>query len=280
MKAMFSKVALVLSMMCIIAFASPISLYAGNLDDLSNNSSTNNGSSSDSSNSDGAISDYLKDYTPVTNDNMESASTYASPIVSLLGTLSGFIVMIVSAGIFVVTALDLAYIGLPFTRSLLNPQYASGGGAMMGGAPMGGMGMGGMRGMGGMGGMQGAQGGGGEYGMHRRWVSDEAVACVQMASPQPQAGGMAGGMGGGMMGGGMMGGGMMGGGMPQQQQQPQHTKSVILEYLKKRSFFIIIFAVATVVLMSSIFTDCGLNLAELLTKIMQKFNANIGNVNV
>jgi hypothetical protein len=97
-----------------------------------------------------------------------------------------------------------------------------------------------------------------------------------MAAPQPQ---MQGGTGG-MMGGGMMGGGMMGGGMQQPQQQPMPTKSVIFEYLKKRSVFIIIFAVATVVLMSSIFTDCGLNLASLLTKIMTKFNSNISNINV
>jgi hypothetical protein len=281
MKTLFRKMALVLSMICIIGFASPIGLYADNLDDLSKSSSTNNNSSSSNSSNDSAISDYLQDYNPVTSENMQSASTYASPIVSFLGTLSGFIVMIASAGIFVVTALDLCYIGLPFTRSILNPQYQAGGQA--GGSPMGmgggmGMGMRGGMGMGMQGGMGGgAQGGGAEYGLHRRWVSDEAVACVQNNMPQAQAGGMP--MGGGMgMGGGMMGGGMMGGGM--QQQQPQPTKSVIMEYLKKRSFFLIVFAIATVILMSSIFTNCGLNLAELITKIVQKFNTTVGQVNI
>ena len=124
----------------------------------------------------------------------------------------------------------------------------------------------------------GTQGQSQEYGMHRRWVSDEAVNCAALANPQPQGGGMGmspmGGMGGMGMGGGMMGG--MGG----QQQQPMPTKSVIMMYLKKRTFFLIVFAVATILLTSSIFTDCGINLAELSFKIIDKFNSIISGVNV
>lgn len=285
MKSCIRKMALVLSMMCIIAFASPLSLFAGNLDDLSSDSTTSNGQSnpnvSHGSSDDQSISDYLKDYNPVTQDNMQKAGSMASPIVSALGTFSGFIVMVTSAGIFVITALDLAYIGIPPLRSLLNPQMAGGGQA--GGMPMGGMGMGmGMRGgmMGGMGAMGGgAQGAMPEQGLRRKWVSDEAVACVNLANMQNQQGGAAmGGMPMGGMGGmgGMMGG--MGGGM--QQQAPTPTKSIILEYLKKRMFFIVIFTIATVILMSSLLTDCGLNLAELLSKIIEKFNGQISNVNI
>lgn len=262
MKTMFRKIALVLSMMCIIAFASPVVvLHAQSLDDLSSGSSSSSvdqGSGNDS----GSISDYLKGYNPVTDENMQQASSMASPIVSFLGTVAGFIVMVASAGIFVVTALDLCYIGLPFTRSLLNPSY----GASQGGAsPMGGLGMGMPGAMGG-----GTQGAAPEQGLRRRWVSDEAVACVSMAqqSSQPQ---------GGMPQMGAMG--MMGGGMIQQS-QPAPAKSVITTYLKKRAFFLVIFTVATVVLMSSLFTDCGLNLAELLNKIMDKFNGQISNVNI
>lgn len=74
-----------------------------------------------------------------------------------------------------------------------------------------------------------------------------------------------------------MGGGMMS--VAGQAQQPMPMKSVILEYLKKRAFFLVIFSVATIVLMSSIFTDCGINLAELIFKIMDKANAQIGSAN-
>lgn len=290
MKSCIRKMALVLSMICIVAFASPLAIFAGNLDDLSSGSTTqnnpNNGyDSSQSNQEDGAIADYLHGYTPVTQDNMQKAGSMASPIVSALGTLSGFIVMITSAGIFVVTALDLCYIGLPFTRSILNPQMA--GGAQGGGMPMGGMGMG-MRGgmMGGMGAMGGgAQGVMPEQGLRRKWVSDEAVACVNLANMQNQqgAGSPMGGMGGmGGMGMGGMGMGGMGGmgAMGGAPAQPAHTKSIILEYLKKRMFFIIVFTIATVILMSSLLTDCGLNLAELFSKVMSKFNGQIANVNI
>lgn len=273
MKALTRTMALVLCMISIILFASPVSLYAGSLDDLSNGSSTNNNSGSKNSGSgrgsDSAVSDYLSGYTPVTDENMQNSGLYVSLIVNLLGTLAGGIIMLASAGIFVVTALDLMYIGLPFTRSFLEPQYQAGGGAG------GGMGMGGM-GMGGMGGMQGgAAGGGAEYGFHRRWVSDEAVNCVAAnASPQ---GGAAGGMGGGMGMGGMGMGGMgMGGGA----QKPQPIKSVITEYLKKRSFFIVVFAVAAILLTSSVLTDSGINVASLIVKILNKINGSVGNINV
>ena len=80
---------------------------------------------------------------------------------------------------------------------------------------------------------------------------------------------------------GMMGGGMMGGGMGGQQQQPDMpTKSVIFEYLKKRVFFIIVFSVCAVLLMSSVLMDCGLNLAELAIKVINNINGSIAGVNV
>lgn len=270
-------IALVLSMMFVFAFASPMVTMAASLDDISNgSSSSSDGSDSDSSS--GAISDYLDGYTPITNDNMVKASTLASPVANFLGTVAGAIVIIVEAAIVVVTALDLAYIGLPFTRSILNPNYAS---APQGGGGMGGMGMGGFGGgygrMGGMGGM--GMGGGmanqaqPQGGLRRQWVSDEAVQCVMLAQPQqPQGGGMGMGMGGmGMMGG-------MGG--MQQQQAPQPTRSVIATYLKKRSVFIVLFTIGAILLTSSILTHSGINLAELLMKVINKGNNMVSNVQI
>ena len=170
--------ALVLCMMFVFAFASPVVAMAKSLDDISNDSSSSSSDSNDDSSS-GAISDYLNDYTPITNDNMAKASTLASPIANFLGTVAGGIVIVVEGAIVLVTALDLAYIGLPFTRSILNPNYA--GAAAQGGGM--GMGMGGGFGggygrMGMGGGMPGGQAAP-QSGLRRQWVSDEAVQAVQ-----------------------------------------------------------------------------------------------------
>lgn len=205
----------------------------------------------------GSVSDYLKGYTPVTKGNMNKASSLASPIVNFIGMLIGLVCVITTAGVGLITALDLLYIAIPPVRGFLYEGAQQGG--MAGGMPGGmGMGMGGMRGGMGMGGMQ-PQGG-----MHKiRWVSDEVVATVAMCQPQGQGGGM----GMGMMAGGM---GMQGA------QQNMSTKSTISVYLKKRIFFLVLFAVASIVLLSTVFTDCGINVAALVMKIMAKVNGSIG----
>lgn len=191
-----------------------------------------------------SVSDYLQNREVIGDEEMQKANNLASPMVSVIGTIAGFIVLIASAAIFAITALDLLYIGVPFTRTYLAPAQTSGGG---------GMGM-----MGGMGGQQ-------QQPQRRQWVSDEAIQAVQLANPS-------GGAGGGMPMGGMMGGmGAMGGG----QQQPQSTKSVILGYFKKRVFFIVIFSLCTIVLTSSIVTDCGINLGKLFLKATAALNGNL-----
>lgn len=90
------------------------------------------------------------------------------------------------------------------------------------------------------GGGMGGYGGGGQQSTGIRWVSDEAMACV----------------GGGDSGGGM--GGPMGG------QQQQGGKSVIMSYLKKRTVFLIMFAICVILFTSTVFTDLGLKLGMLL----------------
>lgn len=207
----------------------------------------------------GSVSDYLKGYTPVTKGNMNKASSLASPIVNFIGMLIGLVCVITTAGVGLITALDLLYIAIPPVRGFLYEGAQQGG--MAGGMPGGmGMGMGMHRGMGmGMGGMGGMQPQGG---MHKiRWVSDEVVATVAMCQPQGQGGGM------GMMAGGM---GMQGA------QQNMSTKSTISVYLKKRIFFLVLFAVASIVLLSTVFTDCGINVAALVMKVMAKVNGSIG----
>lgn len=268
----------ILTLMMLVLFSLPA--YAVGLDELTNGSDNGSSSQQETGGSGGgggagtnqAITDYLRTYNPVTDQNMQQAGTIASPFVNAMGTVSGFIIMCTSAGIFVITALDLAYIGIPPLRGVLNRQQAAGAGGGMPG--MGGMGMG-MRGGMGMGMAGGQQGGGTGF----RLVSDEAVYCVGLASGgQGGAPGM-GGMGMGGMGMGMGGMGAMGG-MPGAGGGQMPMKSVIYEYFKKRLFFIVLFTIATVILMSSLIMDCGLNLAELLSRIIVKFSGQVSNVTI
>lgn len=232
-------------------------LALGNLDNAGKSSQSVQGSSGDN-----PLTGYMKKYKPITEDNMKQAGVVATPIVNAIGTVTGFVLLIVMAGVGLITAIDLAYIGIPRLRPLLAPNA--------GGTQAGGMGMHGRGMMGGgmMGGSSQPSAGG------HQWVSDEALASVAMAgaSVQPAGGGMPP-MGGGM---GMMGGGMMGG----TPQQPVKQSSVIFTYLKKRVFFVILFAVALILLTSSVLLDCGINIAELSIKVFNKLNGNISNINV
>ena len=208
----------------------PVPVYAETtLDDISDATAEEQANDNDN-----AVSDYLNDYTPITNDNMAKASTLASPLANFLGNLAGFILIVVDGSLVVVTALDLAYIGLPFTRETLTSK--------------------------------------------RQLVSDEAIAVVPKPTPQGMPGQPP------MMGGGMnpmMGGGMNPMGMPgAPNQQQQSTKSVILTYFKKRTIFIVLFIVASIVLTSSLLTHSGINIAELLLKLLGKGNTMISNVEV
>lgn len=185
----------------------------------------------------GALGDALQNYNPITDDNMSQAQDLANPITNIIGNIIGAIVLLTAAGIFLITALDLAYIAMPFTRPLLTSKH--------------------------------------------QLVSDEALAAVGGASGGQQAGGMGspmGGMGSPMGGMGSPMGSPMGGGMGGQQKQS--TKSVITAYFKKRVVFMVIFAVATVILTSSILTGVGINLAALLTEIINKLNSIINGVKV
>lgn len=181
-----------------------------------------------------ALGDALQNYNPITDDNMSQAQALANPITNIIGNIIGAIVLLTAAGIFLVTALDLAYIAMPFTRPLLTSKH--------------------------------------------QLVSDEALAAVGGASGGQQAGGMGSPMGG-MGGMGSPMGSPMGGGMGAGQQK-QGTKAVITTYFKKRVVFMVIFAVATVILTSSILTGVGINLAALLTEIINKLNSIINGVKV
>lgn len=271
----FKQLILVVAMICFVCIANITPCFASSLDELGdseNHTSTSEQDKDNSGNGGNSVSDYLSGHTPVTDENMQTANELAGPLATAIGTITGVVLIIVSAAIFLITAFDLAYIGIPPLRHLLNPNYMQqqqGGGSM----PMaGGYGMRGGYGMMG-GGMQAQQP---VNATRPCLVSDEAIAAVNLANPQPQA---AGGMPMGGMGMGM-GMGMMGGGMQPQQAQPMPTKSVAFTYLKKRMFFIIIFTVCMIILMSSVLTDCGINLAQLLSKVLDKLNGSMSNISM
>lgn len=239
---------LVLIMICFICFSRASICFAANdLDGLGGNSQTTNSnqnySSKNNNSEDNAVSDYLKGRTPVTQENMKSANQLAGPIASAIGTATGFILIIVSSLIFFITALDLLYIGVPPLRNILNP---------VGAAPQGGALIGGME--------ASPQ----PQTQARKWVSDEAIAAVALANPQASSSPIGGSP-------------FVGAGAPA---PSQSTKSVVFTYLKKRMFFIIVFTVCSIVLMSSVLTDCGINLSKLLLKVLMRLNGSMANVNI
>lgn len=188
------------------------------------------------------VIDFFKNHQSMTSDQLNKASETISPITNIFGYLMGGIIALTSSAIFLITALDLLYISVPPIRGLL---YSGGSSQSMG---MGGYGM--------RGGMQQSSG------KTSQWVSDEAVQCSALL----------GGSGGSTQSMGMGGYGMQGG---MQQQQSGGTKSVILTYLKKRIFFIILFAVCTVILTSSILLGTGVNLAQWGMKLIEILNNSI-----
>lgn len=171
-------------------------VYASSLDDVV--SGTSQESSSDSSSDSSSVSS-SKSKIPMTADeyiaNTKDAADLtnvdtkgASKVNEGIKTVAAFIVKILSyfltAFLVVRVLLDLVYIALPFTRSMLSNGYA--GNAAAGGSGMGGMGgmgspMGGMGGMG-MGGMgMGMRGG---YGMNRMGMGGMGMGGAGMGGSQ------------------------------------------------------------------------------------------------
>lgn len=173
-------------------------VYASSLDDVVSETSPESSSSSDSSSDSSSVSS-SKSKIPMTADeyiaNTKDAADLtnvdtkgASKVNEGIKTVAAFIVKILSyfltAFLVVRVLLDLVYIALPFTRSMLSNGYA--GNAAAGGAGMGGMGgmgspMGGMgdMGMGGMG--MGMRGG---YGMNRMGMGGMGMGGAGMGGSQ------------------------------------------------------------------------------------------------
>ncbi len=188
----------------------------------------------------------------VDGEAVEKANKYLEPVAKIVNVIFAFLLGAIFLGTFVITGADLLYISVPPVRSLLSPsvkQQSSGG--MMGG--------------------YGAQQQQSSSGF--RIISDEAVAAAQALQGGP-TGGMSGGYSGlgvGGLGGGYSGGGF-GGGFSGGTQEPPKMKSVLLDYMKKRIFFLVLLGVAGILFSTTIFTDLGMKLGvwvmELLLKLL------------
>lgn len=214
---------------------------------------------------DKAVGNYIKSQRGMTGKQMAEAGKKLSPLTNIAGYFVGGIVVIIFAFVFVITALDLLYITIPPLRNVLYKAGTDGTGAMTGGMPGGGYGMRGGYGM--HGGMMGGMAGGiAGTAKPTQWISDEAVQCAAMLGGSSQTTPV----GGGMMG-GMGAVGSMAGQMPQQ----MPMKSVIVEYFKRRVVFMIILAIAAIVLTSSVLLGTGVNLAEWITRMIDGLNNSI-----
>ena len=106
-----------------------------------------------------AMGDFIKNYRGVTSSQLSEADNLISPLTNFLGFVSGILISLATAGIFFITAIDIAYIAIPPVRGLLYPQGANGG----------------------------AMGGGMGYNNQNnqrkyQLISDEAIACTAMMS--------------------------------------------------------------------------------------------------
>lgn len=205
------------------------------------------------------VGNWISNQRGMTGDQLNEASENLSFVTNFIGYVVGGIVILIFAGLFLITVLDLLYISFPPVRNLLYKAGTDGTGAYTGGGMAGGYG----RGMMGMG-MAGAGGAAGGTNKPTQWVSDEAVQCAALMGGSAQA----------QNGGGMMGGGMYGG-MQGQAQQQMSTKSVIGTYFRKRIFFMILLVLCVIILTSSALLGTGVNLALWGARLIDMLNGYI-----
>lgn len=247
---------LVIMLAAVFILATPnVFAFASGLEDnvSGGTSSSTTGLDGQLSQDDKGVSDWIKNQRGVTSDQLNTASQTLSPLANLAGNVTGGIIVIVTFGVGLITALDLLYIAVPPVRNVLYKAGTDGTGAYTGGGVGGGYGGYGGYGRGSMG-VGGASGGSNKA---TQWVSDEAVQCAALLGGSSQAQ-QQGGYGMGMQRG--------------QLQQNVSTKSVIGTYLKKRVFFLILLAICVVILTSSILLGTGVNLAQWGLKVISTFN--------
>ena len=127
---------------------SPSQVYANSLEDnVNGNSDSSNSGEGSVSQDDQDVANWIKDQRGMTGEQLQTASETLSPITNMFGYIVGGIVVLIFAGVFIITALDLLYITIPPIRNPLYKAGTDGTGAYTGGGMAGGYGMGGYGGM-------------------------------------------------------------------------------------------------------------------------------------
>lgn len=190
---------------------------------------------------DRAVGDALRGHRGFTSEQLNTASQVMNPFTNVIGYFVGGGIVALMAAIFVITALDLAYIVIPPIRGFLFTANTDGTGAPT-------VGRGGYN----SGYNSGYNNGGSQQRSRRRqWVSDEAVQCAAMIGGSART---------------------ENSGYGVTQSSPMTTRNVISVYLVKRAFFMIVFMVSIIILSSSILMDTGINLANWGLKVISAFN--------
>lgn len=193
---------------------------------------------------DKALGNFLWQHRGVTSDQLNSASEIASPVANAFGYIAAFIIALTASAIFLITALDILYIAVPFVRPFLYTAGTDGTGAMTAGRYGGGPG-----GYGGYGGY--AQNTSSSSGGRRhQFISDEAVTCAALLGGSSRTENI---------------------GAPGQRSN-ETRGSVIKAYLVKRAGFMVLFVLCVVVLMSSALMGTGANLANFSIKVITAIN--------
>lgn len=193
---------------------------------------------------DKALGNFLGQHRGVTSDQLNSASEVVSPITNAVGYIAAFIIALTASAIFLITALDILYIAVPFVRPFLYTAGTDGTGAMTAGRYGGGPG-----GYGGYGGYaQSTPSSSG--GRRHQFISDEAVTCAALLGGSSRTENI---------------------GAPGQRTN-ETRGSVIKAYLVKRAGFMVLFVICVVVLMSSALMGTGANLANFSIKIITAIN--------
>lgn len=199
-------------------------------------------------NNDGSgITDYLNGYNPVDRDSMNRAQSVVSPLANVIKTIISVILVALPVILFLVSAVDMVYLTVPFSRSLLCPGGQESMSSMSGG--MGGYGAGYGAGMGaGMGAqMTGSSG--------RKFISDDAEQALQEAQAA-SAGAANSSMG------------MQAGYGGMQQAKPAKTKSPLMIYMKKRVWMYVVFGLSLVLLFSNVWLQWGAGLANWIVSLI------------
>lgn len=182
----------------------------------------------------------LKDaYQPVTADSLKEAQRIMGPIYKPLSLLISVILWSIFILSGLVTALDVLYIKVPFTRSFL---YTAG--------------------TDGTGGVSGYNVTGGQSLFGKQWISDEAVSVVSLLGGSAQANGHA--QANGVYG----AGGVANTGAQSHGVQQTGGKSVLRVYLTRRIFTLILLGAMVPILLTPFFIDLGFNVGSMILDIV------------